>query len=168
LLQTANTNFSIKDGKLLMQSVAPSTIEEWGVSRVSGLKDFYLEGNFITGEACSGLDRYGFLFRAPRPTEGYVVNFSCNGQYRLYIWDGSQYKPLVPWTPSTTIRRGANQKNTLGIAAIGNTITIYANRIPLTSITDNTYPSGGFGLLIGSAETQNFTVLVEDVAYWQK
>jgi len=168
LLQTANTSFSVKNRQLIMQVSSPQLIEEWGSANITGLNDFYLEGNFINGNDCAGLDRYGFIFRTLDTTRGYVVNFSCDGRYRLYLWDGNQYIPLIQWTPSSAIRSGVNQKNTLGISAIGNTIKLYANRTQLASLTDETYAAGGIGLLVGSSETQNYSVFVEDVSYWKR
>lgn len=65
LLDTANTKFTEGDGVLVMTSINPGGGEEWDLSNRPSMKDYYLQATFITGSACSGLDRYGLLGRAP-------------------------------------------------------------------------------------------------------
>ncbi len=166
LLDTANTKWSEGDGKLVMKSIAPAKGEEWGLSDQPSLNDYYLQGTFITGSACSGLDKYGLLARAPDENSGYVFEFSCDGHYRLYTWDGEHYNALQEWHTSDSIVAGANQTNTMGIYMKGTDIRLYANGHKIAEFTDNTYDHGQFGLVIGSVNTNNFTVYVDQVAYW--
>ncbi len=166
LLNTANTVFSIKDNRMTMTSLKPGGLEEWDLSNLPSLKDFYIEARFTTGSACSGLDRYGLLLRAPDPNQGYVFGFSCDGRYRLYAWDGKHYNPIQEWKSSPSINQGPNQTNRLGFWAKGDTIKLYANGILLAEFTDKAFSQGGTGLFIGSAVTENFTVQVNQVSYW--
>lgn len=165
LLQTANTEFKVKNGALIMEAT-PGGREEWGLATHAALQDFYMEVEFRTGEPCNGKDRYGLLFRAPNPNAGYVYGFSCEGRYRIYKWDGTNYAPLQEWTASAAILSGANQTNRLGVWANGSTLKLYANNILLTEIYDNTYLKGRFGLFIAAAESNPFKVFVEEIAYW--
>jgi hypothetical protein len=167
LLDTANTKFTQGDGKLVMTSINPGASEEWGLSDKPSLNDYYLQATFITGNACSGLDRYGLLARAPDPDKGYVFEFSCDGNYRLYTWDGTNYHALQEWHAASSIHTGPNQTNTMGIWMKGNTIRLYGNGYKLAEFTDNTFDHGQFGLVVGSINTHNLTINVDQVAYWE-
>ncbi len=166
LLDTASTTFKVKDGALVMTAKNPGGMDEWGLSQRDAVGDFYMEVDFRTGDACAGMDRYGVLVRAPKPDRGYVFGFSCNGQYRLYKWDGSTYTGLQEWTPSPVIRTGSGQKNTLGIWVKGNKFKLYANGQLLGTAQDKAFDSGQFGLFIASQETPKFKVYVEEVRFW--
>jgi hypothetical protein len=167
LLDTANTKFTEGDGKLVMTSINPGSGEEWGLSDKSSMDDYYLQATFITGSACSGLDRYGLLAHAPDPDKGYVFEFTCDSHYRLYTWDGKNYQALQEWQTSSTIHTGPNQTNIMGIWMKGKTLRLYANGYKLAEFTDSTFDHGQFGLVIGSINTHNLTVYVDQVAYWK-
>ncbi len=166
LLNTDNTKFSEGDGKLVMTTKSPTTGDEWDVSNKPSLTDYYLQATFITGSACAGLDRYGLLARAPSPDMGYVLEFSCDGHYRLYIWDGKNYNALQEWQAVAAIKTGPNQTNVMGIWMKGSTLRVYANGFKLAEFTDTKFDHGQFGLVIGAAETNNFTTYVDQVSYW--
>jgi hypothetical protein len=167
LLDTANTKFTEGDGKLVITSINPGGGEEWGLSDKASMDDYYLQATFITGSACSGLDRYGLLARSPDPDKGYVFEFSCDGSYRLYTWDGKNYQALQEWHTAAPIHIGPNQTNIMGIWMKGNNLRLYANGYKLAEFTDNTFDHGQFGLVIGSINTHNLTVNVDQVAYWK-
>ena len=166
LVDTPDTQFSVKDGQLIMEAYNPGKAEEWGLATVPEIKNFYLEATFKTGDACSVKDRYGVLVRAPDPNKGYVFGFSCDGRFRLYKWDGTNYTALQEWKPSTAIVSGPNQTNHLGIQADGSNLKLYANGKLLGEYTDATFSKGRIGLFIGAGETEDFTVFVKDIAYW--
>jgi hypothetical protein len=166
LMDTANTKFTEGEGKLVMKSITPSAGEEWGLANQPSMDDYYLQATFITGDSCSGLDRYGLLARAPEPNKGYVYEFTCDGHYRLYTWDGKNYNALQEWHTSGSILAGANQTNIMGIYMKGSDIRLYANGHKIAEFTDSTFDHGQFGLVIGSANTPNFIVSVDQVAYW--
>jgi hypothetical protein len=167
LLDTANTKFTQADGKLVMTSINPGSGEEWGLSNKPSMNDYYLQATFITGSACSGLDRYGLLARSPDPDKGYVFEFSCDGHYRLYTWDGTNYHALQEWHTAAPIKTGSDQTNLMGIWMKGSTLRLYANGYKLAEFTDSTFDHGQFGLVIGSINTHNLTVYVDQVAYWE-
>jgi hypothetical protein len=167
LLDTDNTKFTQGDGVLVMKSIQPGGGEEWGLSNRPAMKDYYLQATFITGSTCSGLDRYGLLGRAPDSNKGYVFEFSCDGHYRLYSWDGKTYTALQEWLSASSILAGANQTNVMGLWMQGTTLRLYANGHKIAEFTDSTYDQGQFGLVIGSINTENFTVSVDVVEYWE-
>jgi hypothetical protein len=166
LLDTANTKFTEGDGKLVMTAQSPSGGDEWNLSNKPALKDYYLQATFITGGDCSGRDHYGLLARAPDPNQGYVLEFSCDGHYRLYKWDGENYAALQEWHTASAIHTGPNQTNIMGLWMNSTTLRVYANGFKLAEFTDSTYDQGQFGLVIGSVNTNNLTVNVDQVAYW--
>lgn len=167
LLDTSKTKFTEGDGKLVMTSINPGGGEEWGISDQPSMQDYYLQATFITGGSCSGFDKYGLLARAPDPDQGYVFEFSCDGHYRLYTWDGQNYNALQEWRTSSSILAGTNQTNVMGMYMKGTTLRLYANGHKIAEFTDSMFDHGQFGLVIGSVNTQNFTVSVDQIAYWE-
>ena len=97
--------FSGNGSELILTALTPGQNDEWGMANISPLKNFYLELIFTTAGQCSGLDRYGVILRAPDPNQGYVFGFSCDGRYRLFIWDGSRYKAIQEWKSSPLIKK---------------------------------------------------------------
>ncbi len=136
------------------------------------LSDFYLQSTFNSG-TCSGKDAYGLIVRGPQHGAGvafgYVVAFSCDGSLWVYRLDSaSPYRAtdLVSWTPSQYIVAGANKENTMGIKAVGSTLTIYANGHQIAQVTDNKYPAGRYGVFVSPELTANFTYQVVHMSYW--
>jgi len=166
LLNSGNIQWKVEDGALVMTALSAGGNEQWGLSNRPALEDFYLEATFRTGKTCSGLDRYGFLFRAPDPNKGYVLGVSCDGRYRLYKWDGQTYNPLQEWKSDANLLSGPDKTNKIGVWAKGNKISIYLNGVKVAEFTDGAYVKGEFGLLLGSTNTNNFEVFVEEIAYW--
>jgi hypothetical protein len=166
-LDTPSTKFSAQDNKLLLTAVNTGEIDEWGMAKYAKLKDFYLEYEFLTGEKCSSLDRYGMIVRAPDPSKGYVFGFSCDGRFRFYTWDGSNYNPLQDWKSSPLIIPGPNQVNRMGLYATGSVIKLYANGQLLAEFSDQTYTEGQFGVFIAAQETPGFSMSLEEAVYWK-
>ena len=132
------------------------------------LTNFYLEATVTNGQ-CTGVDRYGLLGRAPgfNPISAYVFGVSCDGQYSLRIWDGSQYINLITWTYAAAIKQGADQTNVLGLRAEGSRLSLFANNYLLADYEDDTFASGYFGLFVGAANTDGFNIQVSNVSYWE-
>jgi len=166
LLDEADARFEMSDGYLVMHGLNPGMLDWWGLSSYPALSDAFIEATFVVGPICQGRDRYGLIVRAPNTSQGIILEFACNGDYRIYRWDGSNYTALKPWTRGTGILTGPNQTNRMGVWLKGATIKLYANRILLAEVSDSTYTSGLFGLVVGSAHTPDFTVSVDKVEYW--
>ena len=136
------------------------------------LNDFYLEMTVQTNN-CTGKDSYGLIFRGSakgEPSRGYVVAFSCDGNFRVTRIDGTnpyRTEELVLWTQDGDIINGANKTNVLGIRAQGDTIVIYANGYQLAVIQDDTYSSGRFGVFVNAGATQNFTYSALRIRFWR-
>ncbi len=166
LLDEADVRFEMSGGALVMHGLRPGMMDWWGMSSYAVPSDLFLEATFRTGGACQGKDRYGLIVRAPDPSQGIILQFACDGRYRIYRWDGSTFTALKPWTRGSAILSGPNQTNRMGVWLEGHTIKLYANRILLAEVTDDTYLSGSFGLVIAADQTPDFTVSVDQVAYW--
>ena len=162
-----HVSFEVKDSHLVMTAFNPDKYNGWMLTWPV-IRDFYLEETAKTTE-CSGLDQYGLMFRATKTNKGYIgylFGISCDGKYSLRRWNGEKYIPLVDWTSNEHIQAGANQTNRVGIKADGTKISMYANGNLLQEINDETHREGRFGVFVGSANTPNVKVLVDEIAYW--
>ena len=164
------TNIQWANGFMKLTSL--TTTAGWRLPVIAPSQDIYLEMN-AHSETCSGKDSYGFYFRVNDKTasNGYWFIISCDGYYRLAKWDGNTlpkgtFSSLIDWTFNKNIRKGANQPNRLSVLAKGSTISLFVNGNLLKSITDSTYPSGYFGVFINRRNTNNYTVDIDDIAYW--
>lgn len=138
-----------------------------------GFGNIYLEATFRTG-SCSGSDHYGLIARVPvvtEPTQGYMFEFTCDGKYTVRRWDG-EVSPkgvmtrLVDWKASTAIATGPNQVNHMGVMLVGSRLMLYANGKLLADVKDTLFPSGNFGVLVGSQNTAGFKIQVDTMSYW--
>lgn len=165
LLSTSNATFTLDNGSLVMEVHEGGGYDEWGVA-AGAVTDFYLEITVRMGDQCSGLDRYGLIFRAPDPTQGYIFEFSCDGRFRLYKWDGENYTGVQGWKSSSLILSGPNKENRLGVMTDGNDVKLFANGKLLGEYVIEDYPEGRFGLVVGSTNTDNFKVMVGSASFW--
>jgi len=157
----------VKNGVLEMIMFNPQDSVDWTMSWQTG-QHFYAEVTANTQKKCNGEDRYGLLFRAPNTDSGYIYLFSCDGKYRLLAYDGTTSKLVVDWKSSNYIDQGSYQKNVIGVLANGSTIVLYANGHKLRSVTDTSFGNRGrFGLIIGSAESYDFTIEYDNFKLWE-
>lgn len=160
-----NVRVEQKDHSLVMTALQPNGWHSWTMSSPT-LDNFYLEATTTTS-TCSGKDRYGLFFRAPDPNQGYFLSFTCEGNFAIRKWDGSAFTDLlISSSPSAAINPGGNQTNRIGIKAVNHSLTIFANGVNIGETQDTSISQGTFGLLIAAYATQNFTVKVTEVDYW--
>jgi len=161
------SSLGAKDGYIVM--TAMSDIDGWRMTWPE-VQDYYLEMTVKTG-TCSGSDHFGVIFRVPDKKvadRGYLFGLTCDGRYSLREWDGKTMTNLVRWTSSPAILSGSNQVNRLGVMAIGKRIILYANGTLLGEVQDDTYTAkGGLGIFIGSDETDNLVINIDELAYWE-
>ena len=159
--------FNVKDSNLVMTALNPDKYNGWMLTWPV-ISDYYLEITAKT-QQCSGKDTYGNMVRAVKTDKGYIgylYNISCDGHYSLRRWNGEQYVSLVDWTPSDQINSGANQTNRIGLMVNGSQFTFYANGKQIGQIQDDTHMEGRFGVVIGSANTPDLTVRLDEIAVW--
>lgn len=159
-----------------MAITALSDTDGWRMANPRGeaLGNLYLEAIMRTG-TCSGSDHYGLIVRVPdvhNPDQGYLYSFTCDGRYSLRRWNGKvgvdgEMNWLVNWTASPAIAAGSNQTNRISMFASGSRLILYANGTLLTEVQDSTFSSGYFGVLVGADQTDNLTVYVDEMSYWE-
>jgi len=76
---------------------------------------------------------------------GYLFEIDSKGNYKISVMDYTTVTALPGhnWTPSASLKRGYNVKNTLVVIMRGNTFLFYANGAFLTQVTDATYSAQG-------------------------
>ena len=156
----------VKDGKLVLTDFKANSFDSWNMS-FPVASDFYLEGSFTTGDTCAGKDRFGFIFRAPDPNQGYLFNVACDGSYQLRSWDGEKFTDLIGWTASERIIPGPNVTHRVGVMANGEVLSLYINGFKINEITDATFNEGTFGVNSAAAETAGFIVYVTESKLWE-
>jgi len=162
-----HVSFEVKDSDLVMTAFNPDHYNGW-ILPWPVISNYYLEMIAETKE-CSGKDQSGLMVRAVKTDLGYIgyhYSISCDGHYLLRRWNGNQYVPLIDWTPSDQINAGSNQINRVGLMANGNRLSMYANGKLIGEYQDDTHIEGKFGVFIGSVNTPDVKVLVDEIAYW--
>jgi hypothetical protein len=168
LYEDDHVGFAVEDGRAQLTAFNAESWDGWMLTWPV-LSDFYLEAVFVTPDDCSGLDRYGLVFRQDDPEDefvGYLFGVSCDGRYGLRGWDGDGFDALTSWTASSLIPDQPGQSFRLGVWAEGDTLRLYVDGRVLAEITDDSYEEGQFGLFVAAADTPNFTVEVDEIAYW--
>lgn len=133
------------------------------------LTDFYLEASMQTPD-CAGGDHYGLMFRVPanaNANRGYLFGVTCDGRYSLRRWDGQTMYFPINWTASDAINEGEDVVNKLGIMARDSEIALYINGQKVEEVTNSTYLEGSFGIFVGGDATDEFTVWVDQIRYWE-
>jgi hypothetical protein len=162
-----HSDMALDNGMLVMTAFEANAWDSWTITWING-EDFYIEMT-AAPNACSGLDRYGIIFRAKQDaSEGYLFALTCDGHYSLRVWDGEEYTRIVDWSASDKVNAGANKTNRLGVWADGTTIRLYANGYLLKEVVDDTYAEGHMGVWIGAVNTENFTVKVDQIDWWDQ
>jgi len=132
------------------------------------LSKAYMEGTFSVG-VCSGIDSYGLIVRTSRSTgfnSGYFFSATCDGRYSLRLWDGTKSVMLVNLTASDLINKGKDQSNRLGVAAVGDNLTLFINGVKVNTVVDEKLEKGYFGVFVNRDKTKDLTVKVDQVRYW--
>jgi hypothetical protein len=138
----------------------------------ASLGNFYMELT-VDSRTCADRDAYGLILRGPGHgagiSYGYVVSFTCDGRLWVYRLDG-----VKPWnstdlyapTVSSYIAQGSNARNVIGVKAMGDTVTVYANGFQVFQFTDRHYLEGRYGLFVRPDSTDFYTYEAVKIAYW--
>lgn len=167
LYDEPQSSYRVEDDQMILVAKKANNFETWSLASPT-LYKFYLEITGTFGEECSGKDRYGLIFRAPKTTEGYLLSISCDGSFRLSTYEDAEekYTSLIPWTASDEIQAGPGGENRLGIKTEGITLTVFINGQQVREIDDSTFGAGRFGVLVAAADTPGFTAYISEIAYW--
>jgi len=127
----------------------------------------YVEVTAQTGE-CAGKDAYGLALRVDpvNRSSGYLLEFSCDGAYRVRKLYGGALIVLSDWTPAGSIRSGSDAANVMGFLADGSQLAAFANGDLLGTVEDTTFYSGNYGLYANAAITPGLSVTFDDFRLW--
>jgi hypothetical protein len=118
-------------------------------------------------DTCSGKDAYGLALRVEPENRdsGYLLEFSCDGSFRIRKLYAGTIQSLFDWTanPSISIE---GTVNTMGFMAVGNQLSAFANGELLGQVEDTTFFSGNYGLYANALNTPGLTVTFDDFKLW--
>jgi hypothetical protein len=127
--------------------------------------NIYVEVDAEIGE-CSGRDAYGLAVRVDpdQLNSGYLLEFSCDGAFRLRKLFAGTIQTLQDWTSNLAIQTEGS--NTMGFLAVGNQLTPFANGEALVTLEDTTFFSGNYGLYANAQVTPGLTVEFDHFKLW--
>jgi hypothetical protein len=127
----------------------------------------YVEVSAETGE-CAGRDAYGLALRVEpdQRNSGYLLEFSCDGAFRMRKLIAGSLAVLQDWTPSGSIHSGSEASNVMGFLASGSELSAFANGDLLATVEDTSFFSGNYGLYANAAATPGLTVFFDDFKLW--
>jgi len=174
-----NASGNLADSEYLKMDIADGVMTVTGKLRLwdtwwiggSTLNNFYIEMEVNSGD-CNPDDAYGMILRASQhgePTHGYLVAFTCDGKvFAKRLESVNPYTAISILNPTETdlIYDGANQTNILGVLMDGNSITIYPNRRYFSTIQDNAFSYGRYGIFVQAGDAGNFTYTVNEIRTW--
>lgn len=164
----STSQVEVKDGTLQYKIYDSISYTIWSYSALE-LQDYYFEISVRMPDNCTGKDRGGVIFGTPlgETEEGLNYQISCDGMYRLFLWDGSQTITLVPWTSSSELDAGPGKTNKIGVIHQGEKITLYINGELVDQLSDDTYVGEArIGINMGVDNHDNVTIYFDDAAYW--
>jgi hypothetical protein len=158
---SVDTNVAINSNILFYTQKTPQTFSFRVIGKVGA--DFYAEVNTALASDCRSGDRFGLMFRVQDANNYYAYQIDCDGRYRLTRYASGAANPIVDWTQSDLIKRGAKANNKLGVIAKGPSLTVLVNDAQLAAAEDSAFANGRFGLWMGTNVTANFTVAFDDL-----
>ena len=161
------TRIIITDGNMELTSITGSGWRGWRLTSQKPSK-YYMKADFLTQE-CSGSDQYGLVVQSPDYTSGfgYYYGLTCDGRFAFQKWEEGGLTNLQSWNIDPNINVGSNQANTIGIHKSGNQFYLYVNNVRIASIEDEKFLEPGyFGPFIAGVNTVNFTVIIQNISYW--
>jgi hypothetical protein len=165
---SSDSKVEVKDSTLQFTIFDAISWTIWSFSSLE-LQDFYFEISVKMPDNCQGKDRGGVIFGTPLGETDKGINYqiSCDGHYRLFIYDGANTINLINWTNSDELFSGPGKTNRLGVMHRGQKITLYINGALINQVSDDTYVGKGrIGVNMGVDNHDNVTITFDDAAYW--
>jgi hypothetical protein len=165
------SEMTFKDGKMILEGL--SDVSGWRLPILGPGTDMYIEMK-ARPQDCEGSDNYGIIFNIPvfkEADRGYLYSISCDGKYRLSKWDGKEgddgkMTTLIWWKSNPAINTGSMVDNRLGVLVKDEKISLYANGILLDEKSDDMYRDGYFGVFVNPDLTENLTIEIDEMSYW--
>lgn len=127
-------------------------------------ENFYAELAAQTS-LCRGEDNYGLIVRA-QGNSFYRFVLSCNGLVHVERIKNGTKLIIFEAVPSGDAPLGAPGQVKIGLWAVGAEMRLFLNDRFQFSITDKTFPSGGFGVFARSAGDTPVTVTFSDLTVY--
>lgn len=129
--------------------------------------NIYIEVTAEIGD-CSGRDGYGVAARVSgdQLNNGYTLEFSCDGAYRIRKFIEGSVQVLFNWTSAEAILAGPHIENRMGFLADGGLLYALANGEVLGQVEDGDFSSGTFGLFASAMNTPGLTTYFDDFYLW--
>ncbi len=168
IYSASDSKVEVKDGTLQFTIFDAISWTIWSFSSLE-LEDYYFEISVKMPDNCQGKDRGGIIFGTPlgETDEGINYQVSCDGNYRLFLYDGTDTINLVNWSSSDELFAGPGKTNRLGVMHRGQKITLYINGSLVNQVSDDTYVGNArIGINMGVDNHDNVTITFDDAAYW--
>jgi hypothetical protein len=166
------SSIDFQDGFMVLSGLTKDN--GWRLA-INDVDNAYIETTAKFGSVCKGMDRWGMMIRVPdraNADKGYWFNITCDGKFAFQKWNANppdgetSVTNIIAWTSNDNIQTGANAVNRLGILAKSGQYKLYVNGKQVGQANDSSFLNGGYGLLIGAKETDNFTIYVDELSYW--
>ncbi len=136
---------------------------EWTFGGGRKLQNFYLSASaVIPDQKCKQGDHWGLAFRHVNNDNFYMFGVSCDGKYSLMKRVPDGFETLLPPTDSPAIKK-LGQLNVLGVRAVGNQISLYANNQFLVTVADGSLTEGFIGMYVRTLLTPQMSVVYDDI-----
>lgn len=159
--------FETNNGYLNLTARANPNWHSWFVTSPK-LQNAYVEA-LIDMPNCSGSDRFGLAVRASSDGQQfYFLGITCDGRWGFFrMEEDVDIQQIVGFQTSDQLTSGMNQPHRVGIWMKGTTFTFYINGKQVGSATDDDLTGEGYtGFLIAYANTNGYTVRVDELKYW--
>jgi hypothetical protein len=87
----------------------------------------------------------------------------------VWRWDGKsgRMNQLVSYVQDVDhINYGADARNRLNVVAVGDQMNFYVNGHYMTTVVDDYWTEGHFGVFVRPQYTQGFTIRLDEASYW--
>jgi hypothetical protein len=127
------------------------------------LQNFYASAKVeLPDEQCKQGDHWGLVFRYRDNARFYMFGVTCDGKYTLLKRTVDGIETILEPTQSEAINI-FGRTNVLGVRAVGDQISLYANDQFLITVTDGTYNEGIVGMYVRTFLTPNLTAVFDDI-----
>lgn len=162
-----NTKIFVEDETLTLISINSTGWRGWRLASQKPV-NYFLKADFKI-ETCSGSDQYGIITQSPDYENGYGYYFglTCDGRYSIQKWNENGLSNLDGWSTSAEILTGAAKLNSVSILKTGDNFKFFVNNVLVSQVNDSYFKNPGFfGPFIAGISTPNFTVRLQEIAYW--
>lgn len=109
----------------------------------------------------------GIIFRSTNSIfASYTYTINYTGLYTLGIVFNSQQGSILAFGRSPAIKTGLNQLNLISVLLRGDEIDMFINKQFVTSVRDQTHPSGAIGLIADNTAHISTDTAFSNVQFW--